>query len=233
MKKAMVLSLVLLFVSSLSAGQLTIEGTYTTSYKSKVPNYTFKGTLSSTGETEYEGEITAPWDGQNKTYKGKITGKPGSGSLEGSFILTGTKRNFTFTIDQNGRGDALENGKKVGVLDAKVSGGGSAASSAPAGGVVDFSDQVSEAVSKETSISREKVLELFKNKGVTKADVIAVCAAAEITKGDLEALYKKKKKVNTTFEFLYDLKLDKEAKTGVDSLIKKIKAALEEKNKKK
>jgi len=45
-------------------------------------------------------------------------------------------------------------------------------------------------------------------------------------------LFKKRKKVNTTFEFLADLKLEKEAKAALDALIKKLKNALEEEKKK-
>ncbi|GEM_PF-1851310 len=234
MKKMSVLYLAFLFVSCLYAGQLTVEGTYTTSFKSNTP-YTFKGTLSSKSDTEYEGEITAPWNGKDQFYKGTISGKPGSGSLAGDFIMTSSKRHFTFTINPGGSnysGNALEGGKIVGVLSVRVSGGESSA--AASSSVPDISEAVAEAVSKQTGISKETVLELFKNKGISKDEVIAVCAAAELTKGDTAELYKKRKKVNTNFEFLYDLKLEKDTKASVEALIKKIKAALEEeKNKKK
>ena len=230
MRRIAAIVLSALFVSGLHAASLSIEGSYTTNWKSTSP-FTFKGTLNSNSETEYEGEVIAPWDGQPEIYKGTITGKPGRGPLSGEFVNTKRRRTFTFTINQSGgnyRGDALEGGKKVGVLDVRVSGGFSSSS-----GGVDYSELVSEAVSKSTGISKDDVLELFKIKGINKDDVIAVCAVSEVTKGNLDELYKKKKKVNTNYEFFKELNLEKEVKASVDDLVKRIKAAVEDEKKKK
>jgi len=120
-------------------------------------------------------------------------------------------------------------GEVAAVFEGKVSGG--AGGSALAGFPDNF-EAVARAVSKNTGIAGEKLLGLLKNKGVSKEDVIAVCAAAEITKAEPEELYKKRKKVNTAFEFFYELKLDKAAKATLDALIKKIKTSAEEENKK-
>ncbi len=114
----------------------------------------------------------------------------------------------------------------AGEADAKLTGGASSKTS-------DSSGPVAEAVSKNTSIPKEKVLELLRNKGTNKDEVISVCAAAEITKGDPDELYKKRKKVNTNFDFLSDLKLDKEGKAKLEALIKTIKGSIEEKKLKK
>ena len=231
MRKVTVIAVYALFACNLQSASLSFEGSYTTNWKSSTP-YTFQGTLSSKSDTEYEGEVTAPWNGKIEKYVGTITGKVG-GTLSGDFIMSSTKRHFKFTINPSGgnyRGEVLEGKSKVGVLDARVSGGAGGFSGG--GGGVDYSELVSEAVSKTTSISKEQVLELFKNKG-SKDDVIAVCAAAEVTKGDMTELLKKKKKVNTNYEFIKDLNLDKETKSDVDALIKKIKAEMEGGKKKK
>ena len=114
----------------------------------------------------------------------------------------------------------------AGEADAKLTGGASSKTS-------DSSGPVAEAVSKNTGIPKEKVLELLRNKGTNKDEIISVCAAAEITKGDPDELYKKRKKVNTNFDFLSDLKLDKEGKAKLEALIKTIKGSIEEKKLKK
>ena len=97
----------------------------------------------------------------------------------------------------------------------------------------DTAEQTATLVSENTGIAKEKVFELLKTKGIKTEDVITVCAAAEITKAEPEELYKKRKKVNTNFDFLSDLKLDKEAKAKLDALVKTIKGSIEEKKIKK
>ena len=124
----------------------------------------------------------------------------------------------------------LEREKKLfalaGEVDVKVSGRKASVGS-------DSPEQAAIVISNNTGIAKEKILELAKNKGIKMDDVMIICAAAEITKAEPEELYKKRKKVNTTFEFILDLKLEKAAKASLDALIAKLKTALEEEKKKK
>ena len=81
-----------------------------------------------------------------------------------------------------------------------------------------------EVISKNTGIAKEKVLELSKNPGISNDDILVICSAAEITKGNISELYKKRKKVNTNYEFINNLNLEKEEKAAFDALLKKLKA---------
>ena len=216
----------LIFPALLFSASLTLEGSYTCGWTSSSAK-TFRGTLESKESNSYSGDIMAPWNGKPETYRGDVTIK--GNSISGKFVLQSQRRTFTFSGEMSGggfKGDALEGGSKVGVLDMRISGG------AGAGGY-DYTALVSEAVSSNTGIKKGKVEELFENKGVNKTDVIAVCAAAEITGGDTGELYNKRKKFNTNFEFLRELKLDKESKTKLDALTEKIKNAVEDGKKKK
>ncbi|OGF48669.1 MAG: hypothetical protein A2044_08000 [Candidatus Firestonebacteria bacterium GWA2_43_8] len=218
MKKILLIIIGSLFPAVLMAGTLTIEGTYTCQWQSSTPK-AFKGTLESKG-SDYEGDIDAPWNGKNEVYNGKLSNS--GGSYSGSFVMQSSRRKFSFSISSSGGScDVFEGRSKVGVLSVRFSGG-----SMGAGGY-DYSALVSEAVGKATSISEEKVLALFEKKGSSKDDIIAVCAVAEVTQGDMDDLYKQKKKVNTNYEFLRDLKMDKETSTKVNDLIKKIKEGVE------
>jgi len=108
-------------------------------------------------------------------------------------------------------------GEVANILEGNVSGG--AARSASSMGV-----DYPEAISKNTGIAKENILELSKNPGISNDDILAVCTAAEISKGDLKELYKKRKKENTNYDFVNSLNLEKEEKAAFDALLKKLKA---------
>ncbi|MFH1074408.1 MAG: hypothetical protein V1752_04890 [Candidatus Firestonebacteria bacterium] len=225
MKKIIITVFSLLIPVILNAGSVTIEGSYTCQWQSTSAK-TFKGTLESKG-SDYEGDIIGPWNNKDEVFRGKLSNS--GGGYSGDFIMQSTRRRFTFSVSSGGGPcDVFEGRSKVAVLSVRFSGG----SMGGAGGF-DYSELVSKAVVSATNISEEKVLGLFEKKGSSKDDIIAACAVAELTRGDLDELYKKKKKVNTNYEFLRDLKLDKETTAKVNDLIKKIKAGVEEGKKKK
>ena len=183
--------------------------------------------MQSKESNTYEGDISAPWNGKPQTYSGTLT--VNGNAISGTFVLQSQKRTFTFSGEMSGgsfKGDAKEGGGKVGVLDMRISGG------AGAGGF-DYTELVSEAVSGNTELKKAKVAQLFNNKDAARNDIIVVCAAAEIISGDPAELYKKRKEFNTNFEFLRELKLDKDTKAKLDALVEKIKDAVETGKKKK
>ncbi len=83
-----------------------------------------------------------------------------------------------------------------------------------------------EIIGNNTGLAKEKIIELLKNPGIKNDDVIVLCAAAEITKADTAELYKKRKKVNTRYEFVNDLNLKNEEKAEFDALVLKLKSAV-------
>ena len=212
----------------LFSADISVEGTYTTSFQSSSAK-TFSGNLQSKGGGAFEGDIIAPWNGKPVTYNGTLT--LNGSSISGKFVLTGQKRTFSFSGDVSGgtfKGDAIENGKAVGKLDMRLSGGEAGAS-----GGIDYAALTAGAVSANTGIKKETVEEFFKDKRADKNEVIAACAAAEVSGGDVSELYKKRKKVNINYEFLRDLGFDKEQKAKFEELVGKIKKEIEdEKNKK-
>jgi len=224
MRKFIIAVVFLLLPVLLPGATLTMEGTYTCQWQSSSPK-AFKGNLESSG-ADYVGDILAPWNKKDEIHTGKLTSS--SGNYSGDFIMQSSKRRFTFSISTNGGScDVFEGRTKVGVLNIRFSGG-----SFGTGGF-DYSELVSAAVSKNTEISKDKVLALFEKKGSTKEDIISVCAVSEVIQGDLEDLYTKKKKVNTNYEFIKELKMDKETAGKVNELIKKIKDGVEAEKKKK
>ncbi len=110
-------------------------------------------------------------------------------------------------------------GEVANIIDGNSSGG--AVHSASSAGV-DFP----EIISQNTGIAKESILELLKNPGISNDDILAVCAAAEITKSDLNELYKKRKKENTNYDFKNSLNLQDGEKTALEVLIRKLKAAV-------
>ena len=108
-------------------------------------------------------------------------------------------------------------GEAANIIDGNTSGG--AVRGASSAGV-DFP----EVISQNTGIAKESILELSKNPGISNDDILAICTAAEITKGNISELYKKRKKVNTNYEFINNLNLEKEEKAAFDALLKKLKA---------
>lgn len=214
-----------MFPVILSAGSLTIEGSYTCQWNSKSPK-TFKGTLEAKSD-DFEGDVLAPWNSKDEVYRGRIS-KSG-GNYEGEFVLLSQKRTFKFSVPAGGGTcDAFEKGSKVGTLSMKISGSSEGTTAGP-----DFAGLVAFAVNKKTGISGEKVLELFAKKRGSKEDIIAACAVSEITGDTPEELCKKKKKYNTNYEFLRELKLDKEKTAKVNELIKIIKEEIEKEKKNK
>ena len=212
----------------LVSADISVEGTYTTSFQSSSAK-TFSGNLQSKGGGVFEGDLIAPWNGKPETYAGSLT--MNGSSLSGKFVLTRQKRTFSFSGDVSGgsfKGDAIENGKTVGKLDMRLSGGEGGAS-----GGIDYAALTAGAVSANTGIKKETVEEFFKDKRADKNEIIAACAAAEVSGGDVSGLYKKRKKVNINYEFLRDLGFDKEQKAKFEELVGKIKKVIEdEKNKK-
>ncbi len=211
----------------LLSAEVSVEGTYTTSFQSSSAK-TFSGKLQSKGGGAFEGDIIAPWNGKPVTYTGALT--LNGSSISGKFVLTAQRRTFSFSGEVSGgnfKGDAIENGKSVGKLDLRFSGGegGSA-------GSIDYAPLTAAAVSANTGIKKETVEELFKDKRADKNEIIAACAAAEVSGGDVLGLYKKRKKVNINYEFLKDLGFDKEQKTKFEELVGKIKKIIEDKKNK-
>ncbi len=114
----------------------------------------------------------------------------------------------------------------AGEVEARLGGGTSASAStggtsANAGGA-DYSD----VISGNTGISKDVVSELLSVSGIKKDDVLLICAAAEITKKDTKELLKNRKKVNTGYDFISELNLEKDEKAKLDALIKKLRAAV-------
>ncbi len=211
----------------LVSADISVEGSYTTSWQSSSAK-TFNGKLQSKGGGAFEGNIIAPWNGKPETYAGSLT--LNGSSISGTFVLTRQKRTFSFSGDVAGgsfKGDAIENRKTVGKLDMRISGGEGGAS-----GGIDYAPLTAAAVSANTGIKKETVEELFKNKRADKNEIIAACAAAEVSGGDVSELYKKRKKVNINYEFLRDLGFDKEQKAKFEELVGKIKKIIEDKKNK-
>ena len=212
----------------LFSADISVEGTYTTSFQSSSAK-TFSGKLQSKGGGVFEGDIIAPWNGKPVTYTGNIT--LNGSSLSGNFVLTAQRRTFSFSGGVSGgsfKGDAIENGKTVGKLDLRFPGGEGGA----AGGI-DYAPLTAAAVSANTGIKKETVEELFKDKRADKNEIIAACAAAEVSGGDAAELFKKRQKVNINYEFLRDLGFDKEQKAKFEELVGKIRKEIEEEKNKK
>ncbi len=212
----------------LFSADISVEGTYTTSFQSSSAK-TFSGNLQAKGGGTFEGDIIAPWNGKPETYAGSLT--LNGSSISGKFVLTRQRRTFSFSGDASAgsfKGDAIENGKTVGKLDMRLSGMEDGTS-----GGVDYAVLTAGAVSANTGIKKETVEGFFKDKRADRNDIISACAAAEVSGGDAAELFKKRQKVNINYEFLRDLGFDKEQKAKFEELVGKIRKEIEEEKNKK
>ena len=230
MKKIAATFLFLFLTGTAFGFQVTIDGTYNSKpWPNDRPNV-ITGGVDSKGNNVWEGELKSDYKGKVYTYKGTLTGNLESGTVKGNFEMAGYKRIFTFEAQASGgtlTGNIKEETKgrtgNVGDLNIKLSG-------IPKGG--ENPEMLADVISGLTEVDKEKILELFKS-NATKDNIISSAAAASVSKGDFDELYKKKKRINTNYEFLKELKLDKDAAKEVNDLIKKIKEGIEKEKKKK